>query len=75
MQLLQDGWEFCKLFAQAFPKRGEYILHYLTKHSLIDFINFSEFFSALRKQLGARYHYSQSYYAKSPKTNDFRAGK
>ena len=30
----------------------------------------SKFFSALRKQLGIRYHYSQSYYAKSPKTND-----
>ena len=35
----------------------------------------ANFFSALRKQLGVRYHYSQSYYAKSPKTNDFRAGK
>ena len=31
----------------------------------------ANFFSALGQPLGTRYHYSQSYYAKSPKTNDF----
>ena len=31
----------------------------------------ANFFSALGQPLGTRYRYSQSQYAKSPKTNDF----